>query len=61
MTDSTNKEGSALLAEVFNVLTDNQKNALPDDVKKRIGNYMFYNGYKMVFTRFYLQAEAKKE
>lgn len=50
-------EGSELMAEVFNVMTTEQKNSVPGDVAERIGRYMVKNGYRLVFERWYLQAK----
>jgi hypothetical protein len=52
----TDAEGSELLAEVFNRMTMEQKNSVPGDVAERIGRFMVKNGYRLVFTRWYLQA-----
>ena len=52
-----NEEGSELLAEVFNLMTKEQKESVPEDKAKRIGEFMFLNGYRFVFDRWYLQAE----
>lgn len=48
-------EGSALLAEVFNQMTDEQKNKLPEDIINRLVKFITKNGYRMVFGRWYLQ------
>jgi len=48
-------EGSALLAEVFNRMTDEQKNTLPEDIIDRLCKFIVKNGYRLVFGRWYLQ------
>lgn len=53
-------EGSELLAEVFNRMTIEQKNSVSPEIAERIGNFMVKNGYRIVFTRWYLQAEPDK-
>ena len=50
-------EGSRLLADVFNTLTDEQKNIMPEDVAERIERFMTANGFRMVFGRWFLQCE----
>lgn len=50
------EEGSSLLAEVFNRMTDEQKNHLPPDITKRIVHFVIKNGYRLVFGRWYKQA-----
>lgn len=50
-------EGSELLADVFNRMTKEQKHGVPEDKAKRIGEYMSQNGYRLVFDKWYLQAE----
>lgn len=56
-----NAEGSELLAEVFNRMTADQKNAVPSETAGRIGQFMVANGYRIVFTRWYLQELPKAD
>jgi hypothetical protein len=51
------EEGATLLAEVFNLLTQEQKLSVPQIIAGRIGAFMVRNGYRIVFGRWYLQAE----
>ena len=53
--ESPVKAGSELLAEVFNRMTTKQKNSVPPKVAERIGHFMVDNGYRLVFSRWYLQ------
>ncbi len=52
-------EGSKLLADVFNTLTEGQENIMPEDVAERIERFMTANGFRMVFSRWYLQCEPE--
>ena len=52
-------EGSRLLADVFNTLTEGQENIMPEDVAERIERFMTANGFRMVFSRWYLQCEPE--
>ena len=52
-------EGSRLLADVFNTLTEEQKNIMPEDVAERIERFVTANGFRMVFGRWYLQCEPE--
>lgn len=52
-------EGSRLLADVFNTLTEEQKNIMPEDVAERIERFMTANGFRMVFSRWFLQCEQE--
>ncbi len=52
-------EGSRLLADVFNALTEGQENITPEDVAERIERFMTANGFRMVFSRWYLQCEPE--
>lgn len=54
-------EGSELLADVFNHLTNEQKNRLHSDTIRRMCRFMDDNGYRMVFCRWYKQAEPYSE
>ncbi len=54
-------EGSELLAEVFNKMTTEQKNSIAPEMAARIGDFMVKNGYRLVFTRWYLQEPPAKE
>ncbi len=48
-------EGSELLAKVFNRMTTQQKENVPDEDVCRIADFMYINGYAFVFTRWYKQ------
>ena len=52
-------EGSRLLADVFNTLTEEQKNIMPEDVAERIERFVTANGFRMVFSRWHLQCEPE--
>lgn len=58
MSNNISAEGSRLMAELFNRMP---KKALADDVPNKIqldiGDFMVANGYRLVFDRWYLQAE----
>lgn len=51
------KEGSRLMTILFNMMTLEQKKLVPDHIAKRITRYAEFNGYRMVFNRWYLQAK----
>jgi hypothetical protein len=53
-------EGSELLMEVFNRMTDRQKGKMPSVTALRIADFMVKNGYRFVFDKWYLQ-EAPDE
>ena len=53
------KEGSELLAELFNRMTKKQKISVPQPMCDRISRFMADNGYRIVFGRWYLQAEPR--
>lgn len=56
-----NAEGSALMMELFNRMPIKAlRDDVPEDVQKRIGDFMVANGYRLVFDRWYLQAEPKE-
>lgn len=49
-------ESAEIIAELFNdVLTNDQKNLVRDECKKKIGKVMYVNGYSLVFGRWYKQ------
>jgi hypothetical protein len=51
------KEGSALMAELFNRCPIENLKAVPQEIAIRIGNFLVANGYRIVFNRWYLQAD----
>lgn len=53
-------EGSALMMELFNRMPVADLKRVPEDIAKRIGDFMVANGYRFVFDRWYLQAEPKE-
>ena len=53
------ERGARLAAELFNLMTLDQKNSVSDAFAMRISHFMIENGYCMVFTRWYRQAESK--
>lgn len=53
------KEGSELLAELFNRMTKKQKLAVPQPMCYRISRFMVDNGYRFVFGRWYLQSKPR--
>lgn len=53
--DGIDKEGSELLAHVFNRMNIDQKNGLSDDVINRLTTFMINNGYRLCFDGWYLQ------
>ena len=52
------KEGSELMAELFNRMDMEQKKNVPPDIAIRVGDFMIKNGYRLVFNKWYLQAET---
>ena len=54
------KNGSKLMAIVFNSLTKKQKESYPPDICLEIGDFMVENGYRFVFNKWYLQAEPEE-
>lgn len=46
-------EGADLLAEVFNLMTNEQKDEVSDEIAERIGRFMSSNGYRMIFNCWY--------
>lgn len=50
-------EGSELLREVFNRMTTEQKNSVAPEYATRISLFMHENGYRLVFSRWYYQAD----
>ncbi|MCK5604906.1 hypothetical protein KAR91_23655 [Candidatus Pacearchaeota archaeon] len=54
MIDAT---GSRLMMELFNRMTIKQLKAVPPVLSLEIGDFMVQNGYRIVFNRWYLQAE----
>lgn len=51
-------EGSRILAELFNRMPIKElAEAVPAGIQQEIGDFMFANGYRMVFNRWYKQAE----
>ena len=55
----SDKEGSELLAALFNRMTKKQKISVPQPMCDRISRFMVDNGYRIVFGRWYLQAEPR--
>lgn len=53
--------GSRLLMEVFNRMTFKQKKSVPKKLALEIGDFMVQNGYRLVFNRWYLQAEPNAD
>ncbi len=61
----TNNEGeqvidteiSRLMMELFNRMTNKQKESVSDVDALKIGDFMVQNGYRWVFNKWYLQAE----
>ncbi len=53
------EQGSQLLMELFNRMTVKQKNNVPDHIAAQIGDFMFLNGYRLVFNKWYLQEQPK--
>lgn len=51
-------ETSRLMSVLFNMLTEEAKNAVTPEDKVKIGDFMHCNGYRAPFTRWYLQAET---
>ena len=49
------EEGAALLAELFNRMSHKQKLAVPKEIAARICDFMVKNGYRLVFSRWFLQ------
>jgi len=62
----TNKEvdisagASELMAELFNRMPVDALKAVPEKIAVRIGDFMIANGYRIVFDRWYLQAEPRR-
>jgi hypothetical protein len=55
-------EGAALIAELFNIMTLEQKNdEVPNAIATRIGRFMYRNGYRFVHDKLYLPAKPKEE
>ena len=50
------EEGSRLLMELFNRMPTKQLQKVDKDISLEIGAFMYKNGYRMVFNRWYLQA-----
>lgn len=55
-----NAEGSQVMMELFNRMPIAALKAVPEDIAKRVGDFMVANGYRFVFDRWYLQAEPKE-
>jgi hypothetical protein len=52
-----NAEASELLAELFNRMPIKELQAVPEPLARRVGEFMVANGYRMVFNRWYKQAD----
>lgn len=50
-------KAAALFAEFFNTLSHDQKAACPEELAKRVGDFMVSYGYRFVFGKWYKQAE----
>ncbi len=47
------------MAELFNRMTVKQKQSVPQDTALEISDYMVENGYRFVFSKWYLQAKPE--
>lgn len=56
---SISAEGSELMMELFNRMPIESLKSVPEPIAKRIGDFMVANGYRIVFDRWYLQAEPR--
>jgi len=50
-----------LIAELFNRMTTEQKNAVPGETAKAISRYMVGCGFRLVFDRWYRQFEPERD
>ena len=50
---------SRLFAEIFNRMTYEQKDDVPPPMRIEIGEFMYKNGYRFVFNKWYLQAKPE--
>lgn len=55
-----NAVGSKLMMELFNLMPIKALAEVPADIAERISNFMVENGYRMVFDRWYIQAEPRE-
>jgi len=53
------KEGSTIIAVMFNDMSFDDKKEVSPEWASRIGVYMQNNGYRFVFNKWYLQAEPR--
>jgi len=51
---------SELMAELFNRMPIEALKNVPEPIAVRIGDFMIANGYRIVFDRWYLQAEPRR-
>lgn len=61
MSKRVNAEAAELMALLFNCTPIETLKQVPEDKAKRIGQFMVDNGYRIVFNRWYLQADPIKE
>ena len=51
------REGARIVADLFSRLTHEQKMAVPPEKAEQISLFMHANGYRLVFSNWYLQGD----